>query len=160
MSVTAQPGLDPLDPTGEWAPWRAVEPSTFLTSPGLFWRGAWYQTSIYDAGCVVWHDTAVYVAAKNNTSITPGTNDAVWKSIVTFQGTPGTPGAGVPTGGNVGQVLVKTGTADLETGWADPPSTATLQATVTALSAQVTQLQSLQARVAALESIIANPLDL
>lgn len=34
-------------------------------------------------------------------------------------GVTGPPGAGVPTGGAVGQVLVKTGSGDYATGWSD-----------------------------------------
>lgn len=34
-----------------------------------------------------------------------------------LQGIPGNPGPGVPSGGSVGQVLVKTGAADYQTGW-------------------------------------------
>lgn len=39
------------------------------------------------------------------------------------RGPPGSPGLGIPSGGEIGQIVVKEGSADYEIGWQDPATT-------------------------------------
>lgn len=68
---------------------------------GLFNGGVWNASVTYPAQTVVAYGVSLYVSLVSNTSITPGTNAAVWQLLLTApQGNPGNPGPPGPAGGS------------------------------------------------------------
>ncbi len=74
-------------------------------SPYIGENGNWYQ---FDDTTGAWIDTGVKAEGLQGPSGSKGDS-----------GEPGLPGVGVPTGGNVGQVLVKQSNDDFDTKWVD-----------------------------------------
>jgi hypothetical protein len=96
------------------------------------WRGEWVTATTYKVLDVVRRSGSLYICLVEHIADVFATDLSAAKWEVFIENTTGPSGVGVPTGGTVGQVLVKTSGVDYGTGWATAQSFDTRAALVSA----------------------------
>ncbi len=97
--------------------WGATDTPVTVTGQ---WKGAWDNSATYAMGDSVSRDGSSWISLQDTNTGNDPSSSPSWWDVIAAEGSAGTPGAGVPTGGTAGQILTKVSSTDYDDTWADP----------------------------------------